>query len=642
MAFYQSIYLKEKCIIFFLLFCIYIPCNAQKEKQIFSNASAVYTLKSVHVFYDKKGDSISLHSEHIIKKKFLDDESCRHVNQEIFYSGFNGIENIKGRTVCYQGDKQKTYNTNKYIEHDVMIPGVFYDDAKSKEVLFFNVTKGSITELTYKSSYKEPRIFSPVMLSSEIPVLLSVVKVTMHKDIHLSVKFLSIDESQIKHEVSVDKDYITHTWSVENLPAIKHEMHAPAIRYSEPQIAISVSDVLVKGEKKCFASEVNDLYKWLSHFAGMTNNQLAALKPLADSIVHGSLSDKEKSERIFYWVQNHIKYIAFEAGYGGFVPRNANDVYIKRYGDCKDMANLITTLHKIVGLDAYIAWIGTRDIPYRLEELPMPCAFDHMISAVYLDTQWHFLDATGSYMPYGLPTSMIQGKQALVGISKDSGLVLTVPVTEMNMSATTDTIQIWLENNVVRGDGHTILTGYNKYKLQAALKSRNQDAAKKYLHSFLTLGNNKCTISSTSSYDIPYATKEQNINYSFVIPDYALHMQDEIYINLNLEKELANLSINEKERKQDYIFDFKNKKNQVIAFSLPEGYTVAHMPTGFSYHGSNFNVSITYVLSGNIIIYQKKIELDTISLSPEEIKDWNQMIHELNLQYKETVALKKK
>ncbi|HSZ72782.1 MAG TPA: hypothetical protein VK750_08895, partial [Cytophagaceae bacterium] len=145
-----------------------------------------------------------------------------------------------------------------------------------------------------------------------------------------------------------------------------------------------------------------------------------------------------------------------------------------------------------------------------------------------------------------------------------------------------------------------------------------------------------------SSYDIPYATKEQNINYSFVIPDYALHMQDEIYINLNLEKELANLSINEKERKQDYIFDFKNKKNQVIAFSLPEGYTVAHMPTGFSYHGSNFNVSITYVLSGNIIIYQKKIELDTISLSPEEIKDWNQMIHELNLQYKETVALKKK
>lgn len=72
----------------------------------------------------------------------------------------------------------------------------------------------------------------------------------------------------------------------------------------------------------------------------------------------------EKIEAVFYWVQDNIRYIAFENGIMGFKPEAASKVYQNRYGDCKGMANLLKEMLKICGYDARLTWIGTNDIPY--------------------------------------------------------------------------------------------------------------------------------------------------------------------------------------------------------------------------------------------------------------------------------------
>ena len=67
----------------------------------------------------------------------------------------------------------------------------------------------------------------------------------------------------------------------------------------------------------------------------------------------GARTEPEKVARIYYWVQDHVRYIAFENGLRGFIPHDAGRVYASRYGDCKDMANLLHEMLRMAGVKSY-------------------------------------------------------------------------------------------------------------------------------------------------------------------------------------------------------------------------------------------------------------------------------------------------
>ena len=76
-------------------------------------------------------------------------------------------------------------------------------------------------------------------------------------------------------------------------------------------------------------------------------------------------TDEAKARRIYKWVQQNIKYVAFEDGMEGFIPRDASLVCSRRYGDCKDMASILTKMLQYSGVEACFVWIGTRSLPYE-------------------------------------------------------------------------------------------------------------------------------------------------------------------------------------------------------------------------------------------------------------------------------------
>ena len=47
-------------------------------------------------------------------------------------------------------------------------------------------------------------------------------------------------------------------------------------------------------------------------------NDASVLKAKAEEITKGVVSDVDKIKMVFYWVQNNIRYIAFENGIMGF------------------------------------------------------------------------------------------------------------------------------------------------------------------------------------------------------------------------------------------------------------------------------------------------------------------------------------
>ena len=145
----------------------------------------------------------------------------------------------------------------------------------------------------------------------------------------------------------------------------------------------------------------------------MAGNEKEKLTAQLSKITAGKTTDVDKIKAIYYWVQDNVRYIAYEDGYSGYIPSSAQDVLAKKYGDCKGMANLLTEMMKLSGYDAHFTWIGTRHIPYP-QSTPALCVNNHAICTLNYGGKSYYLDGTESYVPFGENAFRIQGKEVMI------------------------------------------------------------------------------------------------------------------------------------------------------------------------------------------------------------------------------------
>ena len=256
-------------------------------------------------------------------------------------------------------------------------------------------------------------------------------------------------------------------------------------------------------------------------------------------------SDIEVVKGVFYWVQENIQYVAFEQGMRGLIPHSGSYVCEKRYGDCKDMANLIVNMLRLAGIKGYHAWIGTRDLPYLYSRIPTPLVDNHMI-AVYIggDNRYYYLDATSDHTPFGLPSSMIQGKETLIGIDENKYEVKTIPEISKERNVMVDSVAIQLDGDQIVGKGMTSLGGYPKVFGSYALDRAGTDEIKRSVTRLIGKGSNKFYLDDYSLAGVSNRDVRTTIDYSFRIGDYFQKIGDELYVNLNLNKDHYNDFIN--------------------------------------------------------------------------------------------------
>src|SRR6185436_1522859 len=168
-----------------------------------------------------------------------------------------------------------------------------------------------------------------------------------------------------------------------------------------------------QGKKNTLFETDTDLYKWYASMITLVNNKSDDVRQKALKLVEGKKTDMDKIKSIFYWVQDNIRYVAFENGIMGFKPASAGTVYKNKYGDCKGMANLLCEMLKTVGFDARLTWLGTNDIPYDFST-PALCINNHMICTVVLNGKNYFLDATEDYIAFNDYANRIQGRPVMI------------------------------------------------------------------------------------------------------------------------------------------------------------------------------------------------------------------------------------
>jgi hypothetical protein len=616
--------------------------DTEKIMSLFPNAQAVYLNKAEHLTIDVKNQALVLSSSNEEKMLFITNEVSAYANKSIYYSGFEEIKDIEAYTLVPTKSKYKKFEVSSIETKDVLHRGIFYDDGKVKNLVFPNVQPLAITSLHFTHVMTEPRLLTPFYFSSAIPTVATQYSVTFPENVSVKWKLLGTNTDQITFSEKTANGKKTYSWKAENLPANLYEEDAPAIAYYAPHVMVYIHEATINGKPTTYLGDVSDLYDWYSSMLKNINkSDNKQLQTLAKEITKDCKTDKDKVRSVFQWVQTNIRYIAIEDGWGGFIPTDASEVYTKRYGDCKGMANLTREILSQAGISSNLTWIGTRSLPYVYEQMPAPIADNHMIVSVELDKQTIFLDATDSYVPFGMPTSMIQGKEALIGMGEKKFKVLPVPIVDYLQNSSLDTIKLKIHNNELSGRGIMHLSGYKKTDFEYKFLSKVEHDMQKFLTQYLQKGNDKFSISSSDIQGLHNLNSSIRIQYNFMLPDYIKKVGNSTYINMNLTKTLQKESIDESKRILDKEIEYQYLDNSAVELIIPEGFTIKHLPANVSWEGKNYGFTITYQLQGNKIIMHKSLYIKTIMLKREAFPQWNAMIAQLCKAYQDVLILTK-
>lgn len=589
------------------------------------------------------GDSLVIRVKHTEENAFLGDNVAPYTKDQVYTSSFSTASNVVAKTLNPGKRKWEEVPVTEFRNVSDDDNSVFYDDSEYISFTYPAVKKGSKTTLDYEVTVNDPHFIGSDFFASYAPVMDARFTFTMDEGVKLKFKFFNVDEADIIKTEEKKNGRTVISFQMKEVPKVKFESQSPSYSYLAAHMSSMVeSYVDSKGNTVKVLGDTDLLYDWYWTFIdGLKQSDSKQLKDIVAGITSPTDDELTTVKKIYYWVQDNIKYIAFEDGMRGFIPHNGDYVCTKRYGDCKDMASIIVNMLHHAGVDAHYTWIGSRDLPYKYTELPTASVDNHMIATYIKDGKYYFLDATGQYQPFGLPTSMIQGKQALIAFDKDKYEIKEVPVIRKEDNVMKDEFSYDIAGGSISGKGKVTLTGYAKVFNSFRMINSNKQSTDDYIDHLLERGSNKFFIDDYAISGLDDLDQPITVDYDFRVEDYYREINGSIYFNMNLDKAFSNAKI-EEDRKHPRELDYKYINHSLSTLNIPEGFEVSFLPKNSEVNGKVFGYTMKYRQEGNKVILDRTFYLDYLLMQPEDFANWNDAIEKFTKDNKQIVILKKK
>lgn len=603
--------------------------------ELILNNSTSYSIsivdKKLKVIQDNQYDSM-----------ILSDYGIQNNKETFSYSDLVKLISFNAYTVIQDKGKEKKIKVGPALEKMSDNGSVFYDDIKTKQLTFPNLEAGAKKVYEYSTEFTDPNLMHKFVFGDVSAVKNSTLKIKTDKGIHIGYKIFNDPNNNIRFTKAENKDSYTYEWTLLDSKPMKYESNTPGILYSIPHIIFYIEDYSIGDSKIEVLGNTQKMYNYYTGFVkNLNTTEDEPLKKLTLSITEGKKTDEEKIKSIFYWVKDNIKYIAFENGYGGFIPREASLVFDRKFGDCKDMASIITCMAKYANVPGvYLAWIGTRNIPYSFSTIASPSTTDHMIAVYKKGMEYIFLDATDQETHYGIPSAFIQDKEALLYDGAISHTV-KVPITSSEKNLIKDSVILTIENDKIIGNGQLEISGYNRTNTLNQIGDASNKTKFEMIKSLVLKGNNKFNLNDYCEDNVKERDKPYQVLYDFDISNYAVKVDKDLYINLFFDKNYEKSTL-EKDREANYDFDYLTKFNSTMECVVPKNYEVSYIPKNFDLDNDLIKIKIQYILKGNSITLNSVLELKKIMLEKKDFALWDETVKKLKSNYSETVGFTEK
>ncbi|MBL7839238.1 MAG: transglutaminase domain-containing protein [Cyclobacteriaceae bacterium] len=549
-------------------------------------------------------------------------------------SYFNDQSRIDEYSLRTETGKIVTYD--KYCGH-IQEGDIFYSDAQLCAYRFRFELPGQSVVYNSTTTIDDPKYVTKALFHSEIPATERKIIINIPAWATVDLKEINFTGYDIKKSIEQKNGIVSHTYTIRDLKAYPSDSNLPGSLHFLPHILILTKSYLLNGKKTTVLSSTDDLYNWYASLTALVAEDFTSLKPTVAQLTKGLTSNDEKIKAIYYWVQDNIKYIAFEDGLAGFRPEAAHQVFYKRYGDCKGMANLTKAMLTVAGIDARLTWVGTQRIPYSYD-IPSLAVDNHMICTVFENNQQKYiLDPTENFNPFKINSENIQGKQIMIENGK-SYIISTVSEEPIERYLYESTWHFAIDNNSLLGTGKTSMDGEVKkilFNISDEIKKEDLD---KFFRQIIA-GNSSPDNFKVMKYSSFDRDNLWDISYDINLKNQVYKNNKELYLDVDFEKDYKNEKL-EKDRNVPYKFTSRKFKKTTAEIEIPKGYKIDYLPDPYRVANAYFTFDMKYNLVDNKIVYTKEIKILKNTLPTSEFGNWNTAIDGLNKFYNDQIILR--
>lgn len=572
----------------------------------------------------------------------LTENGIQHNTESFAYSELSKLLGYEAYSVINSNGKEKKIKVTQTNESASRQSGVFYDDTKERQLIFPNLEAGAKKVYNYQINFVDPFLLNKFIFGGAIPVKNTSLEIKADKNINIGYKVFNDASNSIIFSKTEKKGRWIYKWTLKDLKPIKLEGNSPGYLHIAPHINIYIEDYIIDEKKVDGLGSTDKLYNYCKGFIkNLNQTEDPTLKAITLDLVANKTTDEDKIKSIFYWVKDNIKYIAFGDGYEGLIPRQASLICERKYGDCKDMASIITAMAKYANVkNVYIAWIGTREKPYLHSELSTPGLYNHMIAVYKKGEEYIFLDGTDTQTIYGIPSSFIQGKEAMLS-DGDTYKIIPVPVVPAEKNEINEQVKLKIDKDKLVGSGQANYYGYNRSRLLSRIGDATNKTRFEMIKGLVLKGNNKFNLKDYTEENIKDRDKPYQISYNFDLGNYIVKVDKEMYVNLFLDRPLEKVII-EKDRSAKFEFEHLNYINSLYELEIPQNCTVKYLPKNYSIVNDYIKADFVYEVKNNKILLHSQLKQKKLLLDKPDFELWNKTIKELKNNYTDTLILLEK
>lgn len=554
-----------------------------------------------------------------------------------FYNKFIQLKTFKRAEK--RGNKFITYEKGG-IDRSVSDDDIFFDDSR---VQFFPLrfsNKGVMQKVTVKKFYSDGRYLTRLFFHDAYPVIEQTISFNVPEWLKLDFKKMNFTGYKVDARTEDTRGGIQYDFIIKDLPAFKAEYRRIGRAYSDPHLIVQLRSFENKGTTTRLFENVDDVYKWNSRLYNMAGNDKQSLKPLLESIIKGKTSDTAKIKAIYYWVQDHIRYIAYEDGLSGYIPAAVQEVVANKYGDCKGMANLLTELLRLAGYDARFTWIGTRHLPYP-QTMPALCVNNHAICSLVFGGKTYFLDGTEKFVPFGENAFRIQGKEVMM-TNGDKPELKTVPVTTAAENRFYTKADLSLTGDKLTGKVKVELTGNQRTDFHQVYQELPASSTAEFLNDYVEFGNSNMVASQVKTSDLKNRELPVTIEGEVDLSNTVNLIGGDKYVGIDFFPKSLERFIPDEKRVEGYDLDVIVKFEDEISLSLPAGFQFTDKPDNLEISGAGYSFKGIYLIEGNRLVLKKELSLNNSIIRKSDFGEWKKFIESIREFNRYLVTISKK
>ena len=572
-------------------------------------------------------------------KVYLKDNTAIRSMEVIPFSIERKLVDIEAYSYLPNGEKFKKQKIDPPVYSDDLSGSSFASDDRKATFLFPGLVKGA---QSYKKTILEvhdPHRVGLEFMSDYYPVQEMLYRIEVEKGIDLEFRFFNTDFSTSDIEVVEEKKSTIYTIRLDKIKALRLEDGAPGFRSIVPHFVYTIKGYQAEEEYVRVFEDMADLHNWYCDFQKAVDLKPSSqIKAVADSIGKRHATELDRVKAIYRWVQDNIKYILVSEGDGGFQSQDPSFTCDKRYGDCKAMSTLLISLAKQLDIAFYPTWVGTRELPYSYETLPTPHTDNHMIATYFGADRKYFLDATYSKLPFGYSPPFIQGKQVMISKNCESFELAMVPVVAAEANRVSDEIVVQLNKDDFKLEGRGVFTASGLGKMEIQEYYERADFKQKFIRAILLKGENNFNLLDYTLKGMTDNDSTLVIEYTFELPNYAVKLDADVFLNLHLETPYNGDKILEN-RILPIEYDFKNQKYFKIEFKDFKPFRLTNVPENIQFEGPNMKYSRLLRSADNSLIMEQTVELVGLNIQPNQFDAHNEFVKKLNKTYRQSIQL---